>query len=718
MNTEITKNNALRLALALVTGVALALSALPLGDVSAGATNNKNNEGPNDTVTYCEASGGVGDFDNEYEPDDGQGQALANKAESGGQPTNHVIPSFGYDQGGDTEEFDGHNLGEIGDLDITGQDLLDANCDLGAALDDGGDNGAETFTLHATKLVCDSTDDLPNWSDTDEVIEDNTAAQYAHDNRDCRVEEDWQFQWAAGPVTTSVADDNAGALEKDGWMEPFTVSTEITIDDFSQIAVREVTQDGYVEFTGEEATGEPENPSAELWCHEDVKNYDNLEYIDVEDGGEYHCVAFNVEKTQTFTFEGHKYEVFADSDAEKPVEDWEMRLYEAGSGEKGGDNAVATTSTDADGYFKFERELEPEESPNDYFVMEEFREDWEFDRVEVDGEVQDDIMYGCRVPEFGHDSHEVMGVPQDPTSVQCDFYNQQVEEETFTFYGYKYEDESGEGERHEAMEALSGWEFQLIYTGGEDDQVFDSTTTDASGRYEFEITESSVPEGAEPADFYVVEVEQSNWTQTAIYGEFMGDTALIPECALPRGGRSHDGGDVGVMVAEYPGELSEELRCDFLNTRDEVEEASEPQQPAQRQSGNAANAVSATGAVAGAATSSEPEGEVLGEATRQCSPILNTYMRQGQAADRQQVLFLQAFLTGQGINTPMTGEFDSATDASVRAYQERHRAEILTPWFEAGLMSHENPTGYVYKLTRHKINDSICPGSEPMPELN
>mgnify|MGYP000008533503 CR=1 FL=1 len=67
---------------------------------------------------------------------------------------------------------------------------------------------------------------------------------------------------------------------------------------------------------------------------------------------------------------------------------------------------------------------------------------------------------------------------------------------------------------------------------------------------------------------------------------------------------------------------------------------------------------------------------------------------------------------------PITGVFDAATDAAVKEFQATHQADVLMPWFEAGLMSHANPTGYVYKTTRWKINNIVCPGSEVLPELN
>jgi len=111
-------------------------------------------------------------------------------------------------------------------------------------------------------------------------------------------------------------------------------------------------------------------------------------------------------------------------------------------------------------------------------------------------------------------------------------------------------------------------------------------------------------------------------------------------------------------------------------------------------------------------------GQVLGAST-QCSMYLFDYMREGIENDAFEVQKLQIFLIGQGfILLPITGVFDAATDAAVKEFQATHQADVLMPWFEAGLMSHANPTGYVYKTTRWKINNIVCPGSEVLPELN
>ncbi|HEV7449458.1 MAG TPA: Ig-like domain-containing protein, partial [Candidatus Paceibacterota bacterium] len=99
-------------------------------------------------------------------------------------------------------------------------------------------------------------------------------------------------------------------------------------------------------------------------------------------------------------------------------------------------------------------------------------------------------------------------------------------------------------------------------------------------------------------------------------------------------------------------------------------------------------------------------GEVLGAQTGPdvCStPLLYTYMRQGQANSSDEVTKLQNFLNGEmGSTLPLTGFFGPQTDAVVKQFQLKYKDEILTPW---GLNA---PTGWVYKFTQRKINLIYC----------
>ena len=93
-------------------------------------------------------------------------------------------------------------------------------------------------------------------------------------------------------------------------------------------------------------------------------------------------------------------------------------------------------------------------------------------------------------------------------------------------------------------------------------------------------------------------------------------------------------------------------------------------------------------------------------------------MQIGIENDPIEVMKLQMFLNMFVASTSVTGVFDAITDAHVKLFQEKYRDEILEPWFKLGIVPHNQPTGFVYKLTRWKINDIVCPGSEPYPTLD
>lgn len=112
-----------------------------------------------------------------------------------------------------------------------------------------------------------------------------------------------------------------------------------------------------------------------------------------------------------------------------------------------------------------------------------------------------------------------------------------------------------------------------------------------------------------------------------------------------------------------------------------------------------------------------PQPLVAGASTNQCGVYLYDYLKEGADNTPFEVMKLQAFLNGQGYVVPMTGFFGSATDRAVRAFQAEHQVDVLTPWKEAGYVPHDSPTGWVYQLTRWKINNMVCPGSEPLPQL-
>ena len=252
------------------------------------------------------------------------------------------------------------------------------------------------------------------------------------------------------------------------------------------------------------------------------------------------------------------------------------------------------------------------------------------------------------------------------------------EDDTFIIDGYKYE----QGEDY--IDFLPGW---TIFAENTNEAITLSTTTDENGYFWFEVEDEGYWE--------ITEEVKEDWEQVAVYqnGELV----------------NHEGeGNEYCDFEVYVDNDEDSYQCDFYNQQlvDEDEDGDDNYEE------DEGDGESTTGT-----RISRGSGRVLGAATSQCGMYLFDYMKEGQINDSLEVLKLQAFLTGQGYWTPMTGVFDHTTDQMVRAFQAEHAEDVLMPWFEAGYVNHTNPTGWVYQLTRWKINNIVCPGSEPLPTL-
>lgn len=99
-------------------------------------------------------------------------------------------------------------------------------------------------------------------------------------------------------------------------------------------------------------------------------------------------------------------------------------------------------------------------------------------------------------------------------------------------------------------------------------------------------------------------------------------------------------------------------------------------------------------------------GEILGASS--CS-YLRDYLRIDWANDKVEVLKLQSFLNiYNGANLSLSGVFDQNTLVAVNNFQNRYESDILTPW------GHDAPTGFVYILTKKKINEIYCNTTYPL----
>ncbi|MCR4330702.1 MAG: peptidoglycan-binding protein [Patescibacteria group bacterium] len=91
-----------------------------------------------------------------------------------------------------------------------------------------------------------------------------------------------------------------------------------------------------------------------------------------------------------------------------------------------------------------------------------------------------------------------------------------------------------------------------------------------------------------------------------------------------------------------------------------------------------------------------------------CEQYLRGFIRTGADNDPAEVTKLQQFLkTYEGFtDLAITGTYDSATLAAVKAFQNKYQEDILGPW---GL---ERNTGFVYFTTKKKINEIYCAGQK------
>jgi len=149
-----------------------------------------------------------------------------------------------------------------------------------------------TATISATKIVCDSETDLPNWGNGGADITATTADDFLASHPNCKKAASWPFEWA--PNGTANPGDNATGSTGGAWT---AFSGTATVPAGSLVWVREQVNSDYISFTGDTTDPRDDNISAELYCNTDVLNYDNYDWVNpVEAGETYHCIGFNVAK--------------------------------------------------------------------------------------------------------------------------------------------------------------------------------------------------------------------------------------------------------------------------------------------------------------------------------------------------------------------------------------------------------------------------------------
>ena len=182
--------------------------------------------------------------------------------------------------------------------DMEGIQTSEEECDEGEG---GGPDPIQYLTIIADKIVCNDESYLPNWGIGGPNVTENTAQDFVEENSpNCWFQEGWQFEWGQ-ENSGNPGDDYTGAAgglwsvfgptNENGRAE--TVVTEVT---GSRLELRESLQEGYIPFSYGENGNNNNDYSAELYCHNDVLNYDNYDWIFSPAFDEtYYCVAFNAE---------------------------------------------------------------------------------------------------------------------------------------------------------------------------------------------------------------------------------------------------------------------------------------------------------------------------------------------------------------------------------------------------------------------------------------
>lgn len=153
----------------------------------------------------------------------------------------------------------------------------------------------QPITVFATKVVCEDESDLPNYGLGGPAMTSHTATDWVAHHEGCQIVRSWTFEWNYLDGQGNPGD-NQG--EVGGHWKTFTGSVTVPLAgriDAEKISFREVWTNDYIPFTFDEARDNSKDVSAEMYCGDDVENYDNWDLVEYPEGGEtYYCVAWNV----------------------------------------------------------------------------------------------------------------------------------------------------------------------------------------------------------------------------------------------------------------------------------------------------------------------------------------------------------------------------------------------------------------------------------------
>lgn len=244
-----------------------------------------------------------------------------------------------------------------------------------------GDNWTFVFAnkynpvkIVATKIVCDDEASLPNWGTGGPNITATTAINWVSQNTGCRLVEGWDFQYAINNQSNpgdNLEDGGAGWTAFGPTDSNGQSSVEFDdVENLNRIWLREMLKSGYLGYSfNENGQTNVDSISAEMYCHNDVLNYDNYDYIDNPMYGEtYYCVAWNLGLGKIKVTKYHDVNRNGQRDDNEPkLDGFEIKVYDVNSKEV----ASGVTGDDGTGRVYFADIV-----PGDYKVCETENDGW------------------------------------------------------------------------------------------------------------------------------------------------------------------------------------------------------------------------------------------------------------------------------------------------------------------------------------------------------
>jgi len=346
-------------------------------------------------------------------------------------------------------------------------------------------------------------------------------------------------------------------------------------------------------------------------------------------------------------------------------------------------------------------------------------------------DTQESAEVYCHTDVLNFDNRDRIDGVQLGETYYCIAWNSPVlvEPQTYRIDGHKF------GLGSDFIEFLSGWTITASNTATTEEM---STTTDSEGYYYFDVTEGV---------WDVSETMEVNWQQVSVE---QNDVAVetdagVEKCSFDVTSQSEGGyqcdftnervqdpvdvctnldGDQLSLPEGY--EFVDEGICEpipevvlgctdssALNYNPEATEgnvdADKCEYKRSRSSSSGSKRLSLVA----------PTPLVVGvtKVTPNVCPILTEYMQMGASNNRWEVMKLQMFLNIFVSPNPITGNFGIITDTNVKTFQEKYHDDIITPWYDKGIVSHHEPTGFVYKTTLWKINSIVCPDYDEYPNF-